>query len=236
MSDDIDNQLAAFLDGAMDDADAAAFEARLAADPQLAARAEQWLSNDCRIAAALAPIALDPITPALLDRLGLGESAPSAPPGTRAANDNSPWWRRHALPLGGAVAAGLAAILLLTPHAANAPRRDLSFALETGVSLSPVKLADGSTVTPTLTVRAADGRYCREYREARGVGLACREGGRWKVEARGQGDGPADNVAIGVAGGADASALDAGYRRIGASDPLDARTEAGLIAKGWPGD
>lgn len=233
MSDETEQKLAAFLDGAMGEADAAEFEARLASNPELAARAERWLANDRRISAAFAPVALEPVAPEMLDRMGLGQPK-TLSPARSAANDNSPWWRRHALPLGGAVAASLAAILLLTPRGSEAPQRDLSFALETGRSLAPVQLADGSTVTPTLTVRAADGRWCREYRQEAVVGLACREDGSWKVEAQGPGSGPADGSEIAVASGADGSALDAGFKRIGASDALDGKTEAELISKGWP--
>lgn len=233
MTDETEEKLAAFLDGAMDEAEAAEFEARLSSDPELAARAERWLANDRRIAAAFAPLAIEPVSPDLLRTMGLGEpkAAIVAPV---AANDNSPWWRRHALPLGGALAASLAAILLLTPRGNEGPRRDLSFALETGRSLSPVRLADGSTVTPTLTVKAADGRWCREYRQASSVGIACREAGHWRVEAQGTGSGPADGSEIAVASGADGSALDAGFARLRASDPVDGKVEADLIAKGWP--
>lgn len=233
MIDETEEQLAAFLDGAMGEAEAAEFEARLSSDPELAARAEQWLANDRRIAAAFAPVALAPVAPELLQGMGLGNPIPAAA-APSAANDNSPWWRRHALPLGGAVAASLAAILLLTPRNGETPQRDLSFALETGRSLAPVQLADGSSVTPTLTVKAADGRWCREYRQASTVGLACRDAGHWKVEAQGAGSGPADGGEIAVASGADGSALDDGFARLRASDPIDGKDEAELIENGWP--
>lgn len=232
MIDQTDEKLAAFLDGAMSDDEAAEFEARLASDPELAAKAERWLANDQLMAAAFAPAALAPLAPEMLQAMGLG--APDTPATPRlAANDNAPWWRRHAVPLGGAMAASLAAILLLTPRSGEAPQRDLSFALESGQSLTPVQLADGSTVTPTLTIKAADGRWCREYRQEATVGLACRNAGQWQVEARGTGSGPADGSEIAVASGADGSALDAAFARLGASDPIDGKAEAELIAQGW---
>lgn len=232
MIDETEDKLAAFLDGAMSDDEAAQFEARLAADPELAAKAERWLANDQLIAAAFAPVAQAQLPAEMLHSMGLAEPK-AVTPATLAANDNAPWWRRHAVPLGGAMAASLAAILLLTPRSGDAPQRDLSFALETGRSLAPVQLADGSTVTPTLTVRAADGRWCREYRQAASVGLACRNAGHWQVEARGTGSGPADSSEIAVASGADGAALDAAFARLHASDPLDGKAEAELIAQGW---
>ncbi|WP_298288607.1 hypothetical protein [Novosphingobium sp.] len=232
MSDDTEEQLAAFLDGAMDDEAAAAFEARLAADPALAAKAELWLANDRRIAAAFAPLAEAPISPELLARMGLTSERAAAVRTPGAANDNPPWWRRYNVPLGAAVAASLVAALVL-PRDASEPTRDLSFALETGRSLEAVRLADGSTVTPTLTVKAADGRWCREYRQGAAIGLACRDDGSWKVEATGSGTGPADGGEIGVASGADSAPLAPAFARIGASDPLGNREEDDLITRGW---
>lgn len=228
MSDDIEERLAAWLDGALLPDEAAAFEREMAADPALARRAQEWRANDAFIAAALAPLAAAPLDDAMLARMGLGDPSPPL-----AANDNPPWWRRHALPLGGALAASLAAVLLLaTPR--GAPQPDgLSLALDTTPSLQKARLADGRVIEPTLTVRAADGRWCREFRSGAQTGLACRDAKGWRVEATSGRTGPADQGEIGLAGGADGAGLDATYRRIGASDPLGAGEEAQLIAKGW---
>lgn len=240
MSDDFDLRLAAWLDGSLSDDELAAFEADLARDPALAAKAAQWQANDAFIAGALGPIAEEPIDDALLAKLGL--AAPAAPPlapapsaiasAPLAANDNAPWWRRHALPLGGAIAASLVAVLLIaTP---GAPQRDaLSLALDSTPSLKQAKLADGRVIEPTVTVRAADGRWCREFRSGGDTSLACRGATSWKIEATATGSGPADGSEVGLAAGGDTGPLDASYRQIGASDPLGADEEASLIAKGW---
>lgn len=227
MTSDDEDKLAAFLDGQMDDAEAAAFEARMASEPELAARAEAWLSNDRRMAAAFAPIADLPLPAGLIDTLK------AEAPKVQAANDNPPWWRRHAVPLGGALAASLVAMLVLAPRPDTVGPKDLAFALETGRSLTPVQIADGRTITPTMTVRAADGRYCREFQEGETLGLACRKDGQWTIEAQTKGAGPAAQNDIAVAGGADAGALAGAYDRIGAADPLGAAEEDRLIAKNW---
>lgn len=234
MNPDFEQRLAAWLDGALPPDEAAAFEAELEADPALAERAANWQVNDRFIADALAPLAQAPVDDVLLARLGLAVAEPRAAALPQAANDNLPWWRRHAIVMGSAVAASMAAVLILSTQAARQPRPDdLSLALETTPSRGTARLADGRTVQPTLTVRAADGRWCREYRMEGGVGLACRDQGRWKVEAKGAGAGPDATAQIGLAGGADGSALDAAYARLGASDPLGADAEAAAMASGW---
>lgn len=232
MTRDREELLAAWLDGELSLEEAREFEQLLASDPELAARAERWRAGDRRIAAALVPITQQPIDADMLAMLGLAEPVPPAGAAI-AANDNSPWWRRHALPLGGALAASLALVALLVPRQAPGPQDGLSLALETTPSLGEAKLADGRVVQPTLTVRAADGRYCREFHIADAVALACRSDDGWKVEAQGKGAGPDGGGDIGLAGGAGTQTLDAAYRRLGASDPLGGQAEAELIGKRW---
>lgn len=220
-----EERLAAWLDGALSPEEALAFEAELAADPALAQRAADWRGNDAAIAGALAPLAEAPIDPAMLAKLGL---APAA------ANDNPPWWRRHAAPLGGALAASLAAVLLLVPRG-ETPQDALSLALDTTPSASAVKLADGRRFEATLTLRAADGRWCREYRVDQSRALACREGTGWKVEAQSKSGGPSQGDGIVLAGGANDAGLEEAYARLGAGDPLGREAEAALIQNEWGG-
>ncbi|MFM5907612.1 MAG: anti-sigma factor family protein [Novosphingobium sp.] len=235
MSADIEERLAAWLDGAMDADEAQAFEQELAANPGLAARAQDWKANDAFIAGALGPITDAPIDADMLARLGLAEpAAGAAAPLPAAANDNAPFWRRHALPLGGAIAASIAAVLMLAvPRGGNQAGDPLSLALDSAPSLNVVKLADGRTIQPTLTVRAADGRWCREFRSGDQTSLACRGEAGWKVEATTKATGPADPNEIGLAAGGETSGLDAAYQRLGASDPIDAGAENDLIARNW---
>lgn len=229
MSDNIDERLAAWLDGALSPEEAAAFERELERNPELARRAAEWQANDAFLKGALAPLADAPIDSDLLARMGLAEPAHAQ----MAANDNQPFWRRHALPLGGAVAASLAALLLLAVPQRGTEPDALSLALDTTPSLTATRLADGRTIQPTLTVRAADGRWCREFRDGAKTALACRGDKRWTIEGEAAATGPSATDEIGLAAGGDGAALDAAYRRIGASDPVGQQEETALIKQGW---
>ncbi|MFM5948446.1 MAG: anti-sigma factor family protein [Novosphingobium sp.] len=225
-----EERLSAWLDGAMTPDEARAFEAELERDPALAERAATWRANDSFISGALAPLADEPIDADLLAKMGLAEPQPMP----TAANDNPVWWRRSWLPVGGALAAGLALVLVLTPRPDAVPQDGgLSLALETTPALKQARLADGRMIEPVLTARAADGRWCREYRLADQTGIACRTGQGWKVEAEGKTPAPQTGGDIQLAGGAGSAAIDAAHARLGTADPLDTAGEQALIAKGW---
>jgi len=232
MTPEQEERLAAWLDGALPPEEAVTFAAEVAADPVLAAKAEAWRANDRQINAAL-HAAERPIDDELLRRLGL--AAPSEAPRQMeplAANDNPRGPMLRWLAAGSALAASLAAAVVLNLGAPS-PVDPLSDALERTASLASATLADGRTITPTLTVRAADGRWCREFRDGTESGLACRKDGRWSLEARASSGEAADAGTIAVAGGADTAPLDAAYGKLKASDPLSAADEARLLASHW---
>lgn len=232
-----EDRLAAWLDGALPSDEARRFEADMAANPELRTLADEWRKNDQLIAAAFAPIAARPVEDRLLEQMGLAgaDAVPIAGEGTQrpAANDNPPVrWRRY-LAVGGTLAAACAALVALV-GLPGGPSDPLSQALDRTPSLASATLPDGRVIEPTLTVRAADGRWCREFREKGNVALACREpDGQWRAQGGGRGQGPDSADAIGLAAGADTSALDLAYRRLGASDPVDRAQEARLIGNGW---
>lgn len=118
----------------------------------------------------------------------------------------------------------------------------LQQALEASASGTSVAFGDGE-VMPLLTLRDADGRYCRQYRMLTGpaeggalrYGLACRGGAGWTTEvtvagtATGTPEAGAYRPASG-AGDAGLSALDtasAGYQRLAPAE------ERALLAAGW---
>lgn len=230
MMDDREMRLAAWMDEELGPKEAAAFEIDLSANPDLAAQARRWKVNDVLIVSALSQSADDPIEPALLKRLGLGD--PPTASVSVAMNDNRPGWRRYGL-ASGMVAAGVALSVLVLPKAEPTRPDALSYALETTPSGVVAKLSDGRTLKPTLTVQARDGRFCREYRIAATIGLACREHGHWRIEQEGKGSEASDPDNYRLAAGANSSVLAAGYHRIGASDPFSREEESALISRKW---
>lgn len=228
MNDEIDEQLSAYLDGALSGDHLRAFEARMGVDPKLAARVAELKANDAFIGSAFAPLAAAPFDEATLARLGLGPTVP------QAANDNPPWWRGRALPLvGGSLAAGLALVLVLTGRPAAPNDGGLSVALDTTPSGHAAQLADGSAISPRLTVRAADGRWCREYGRGDAEVLACRGKSGWEKIGEAHGQQPSASGGVVLASGDSQAPLDPLYTQIGASDPLDAGAEAKAIAGKW---
>lgn len=236
-------RIAAFLDGALDDAEQAAFEAELESNPALAAEVERMLGNDSLLREAFDGPISEGVDDALLTRMGLAQPAAgevidlasrrAAEP--KVANDNTPGWSRSRWPLGGAVAAALA---LMVTIGVGSGGTSFDAALDGTPSGQLAALEDGTNLTPVLSFRAGDGRYCREFSlgsgERGGSGIACRDGSGWQVEALDEGATElARSDEIVLAEGADANGLNAAYARLAAGDPLAGEAESALIASGW---
>ncbi len=240
MTDHTD-RITAFLDGQMNDEDARSFEDAMEQDPDLAKEVARLAGNDQLLRTAFDAPMHATVDDALLARMGLGEpkGADVIPfPATRAANDNSNSWRKWQWPLGGAIAASLALMLVTQVGQGPASQEALSIALDATPSSSTVRMADGRSITPKISFASADGRFCREFlqtsAEKSETGIACRSDGRWSIEALAKGGAalPGSEEIV-TASGEDTSKLDAAYQRLGASDPFDAAKERALIAKRW---
>ncbi|MDO7833836.1 hypothetical protein Q4610_02150 [Sphingobium sp. HBC34] len=233
-----DDRLMAYLDGAMDEVQMAAFEQELETRPELAQRAERFTAND-----ALLRQAFDEPVPTSLTasvQAAIATASATATPGIVASNDNRPGWRRWQWPALGAAAAAAAAFLLvvLPGMTGNDMEPAVVAMLDDLPSGQPGDLGKGQTITPQLTAIAADGRYCREFvrngGQSAGTGIACRDARHWTLEAFI--NAPAAQDApdqIRTAGGKDSSALDAAYTRLGMSDPLGKEEEDMLLSTEW---
>lgn len=223
-----DELLSAYLDGALDPQGTVAFEKRLANEEALAARAASWRDNDRWVQGALGPVAQTAIPEDLLIAMGLAE----ADPRPVAANDNPRVWRRWSFPLGGALAASLALALVLGLPSRH-QNEGLSLALDRTPSMQQARLADGRVIAPLLTLQAADGRWCREYRDGASLSLACRGDEGWMVEGSVTAGDRASGDEYALASGDRGEGLERLHRRLGTRQPLGAAEEAALIAGDW---
>jgi hypothetical protein len=239
-------RIAAFLDGALGDADQAAFEAELEHDADLAAEVERMMGNDALVREAFAGPIEEGVDDALVERMGLAKESPAKvvelddyrADTPASANDNPPFWRRWQVPLGGAIAAALALTLILASQQGAAPGSGFDAALDGTPSGQVAALDGGRELTPLLTFQAGDGRYCREFSigkgQAGGTGIACRTGEGWKVEALDKGATELTKGSeIALASGEDGAGLDAAYSRLDAGDPMGTERENSLISSGW---
>jgi hypothetical protein len=238
---DWNEKIAAFLDGQMSEDEARAFEDAVEQDPALAEEVARLADNDQLLRAAFDAPMHEPVDDTLLARMGLNQPAVEtvvAFPTNKAANDNPSVWRKWQWPMGGAIAASLALMLVIQIGQGPVQRDALSVALDTTPSSATVRLADGKAITPQISFAAKDGRFCREFLQTSAgkneTGIACRSKDGWSVEALTKGGavlpGSKD---IMTASGEDPSKLDAAYQRLGASDPFDAVKERALIDRRW---
>lgn len=240
---DQESRIAAYLDGQMSAADLASFEADLEQDPALAEAVARFGANDGLLRAAFEPPMQEPVDDALLTRMGLGSAdvvnlvdrRPSKP--SVAANDDARRWARWRWPAAGAIAAALVVTVMTQTGQAPTTEQQFAQAMETLASGQSVALASGEAITPVLTFKAGDGRYCREFSRSgatAATGIACRGGSGWVIEAEAKGANQSKSGnQIATADGADSGKLDEAYARLKASDPVDGDTEKALIAVSW---
>lgn len=230
-------RISLYLDNEVTAEERARFERDGETRPELKEQLDRWRDNDGRLRSALdLPLSAD-----LVARLGLApdnlvDLAAHRAQSERNEGNRILWFG------GGAVAASIAALLAFlvmpgSPEIAD-PLATPSFqmAMQQVPSRQGLGVSKGSSVTPELSFTDSTGRFCREFALLGPkplVGIACREGGRWKVEGTASADFNDRAGQIRTAGGEDRSALDPIYDRLQASDPFDAAHEGRLIGSGW---
>lgn len=246
-----EDRVSAYLGGAMTPTEAAAFELEMEGDAELIAIVERWQRNDALLKQAFSTPEAEQVSPALLDRLGLGDAPAESnvialnipePSPAKAHNDNVPSPQRR-WAIAGSIAASVAVAIAVGSFWNAKPEGigsepQFQTALNGSTSGTSVALNDQKKLTPILSFKAEDGRFCREFAlEGNGggeQGVACKTGNTWVIEALVKGGGtlPSNNE-IRTAGGQDAASLDAAYSRLGAGDPLNRENEMQAISKGW---
>ena len=181
MTDDPD--FYAWLDGELPEPQASAMAARVAANPELAAFADQHRALSNRLSSAFAPVLAAPVP----ERLQTAAEPRSAEViDFAAARARLRQWSLAGL----AVAASLALGILI---GTNVPREDGSFR-STGGQLAAAGPLDAALdrqlaaageqdgIRIGLSFKDREGRYCRTFAAEAQNGLACRRGEDWAIE------------------------------------------------------
>jgi hypothetical protein len=253
---DRDIDICAYLDGSMSAAAVLAFEQELESNPELAETVIRWQSNDHALKSAVDAQLAEPVDQALLSKLGLADKSAvsnvfdfNAALNAHQTAGHKPapvaaGLKRWYMPLGAAIAAGLAALVIVNnqPQTGAPFNPEASKAFQMAMQEAPAsvrrKVDTDMDVFATLSFVDGQGRFCREFVFAgarnKQTGIACKAGDTWRLEAivKGAPDLPAGNE-IHTAGGAEVESLEAIYQRLKASDPLRADQEKDVIQRGW---
>lgn len=228
MTDDPD--FFAWLDGELPEPQASAMAARVAADPELAAFAEQHRALGTRLAAAFAPIAVAPVSPRLAEA-----ARPQAEVINFAAarERRRPSWSITGLAVAASLALGLA-IGVALPDGGIVQSRGAQLAaagpLESALDRQLASAGDQNGIRIGVTFKDQQGRFCRSFTAQAQSGLACRSGDDWRIEG---------TVAVQRQG--------TDYRMAGSGDPilgslidsrlsgevLDATQESEIVRRKW---
>lgn len=220
-----DETLIAYIDGELSKADRAAFEAEMAADPALKAKVARHRALAAQVNSAYAPV-LDEDIPPHLVAMATVANQPGRPGVRRAA----PWMGVAAALVVGLVAGRLALPErgpLVSQDGALVAHGQLASALSTQLAAQP------GVVKVGLTLKAADGRYCRTFESAadRLAGLACRQDGTWVVRTVTAWT-PRNEPAYRTAGSDTPPEVLAAVDAL-AGQPLDAAGERAARDRGW---
>jgi len=224
----------AWLDGELEGGQAARVKARVAASPELAARAEAHR----RLAGGLRD-AFEPVLHSALEppRFQAGEvidfGARAAPREERRSQFGLPQWAAMAATL----ALGLLVGNLVGGSDRDAPvtldhgqliaAAALSHSLDTALASSPGN--EGARIG--LTFRSTKGNVCRSFQDGQASGLACREGRQWRVEGLFR-DGEGQSSDYRMAAGQNPRLAELIDQTI-AGEPLDAAQEKSTRDRGW---
>jgi hypothetical protein len=223
-----DDTLMAYADGELEPAERAAIEQAMRTDPAIAAIVERHRALRADVAAAFAGILDEPV-PARLQ--------PPAPVVSLAVERDKR--RRWSWPEWGALAATLVVGVLagrMIPGGGPAiagngnqvvAQGELAAALDRQVGGK----AEGA-VKVGVSFAARDGAYCRGFVMGASAGLACREGGQWKIPVLAEAEKEAAGGYRQAGSALPPAVLDAIDARI-ADRPLDAAGEEAARARGW---
>ncbi len=225
-SSDVD--VTAYVDGELDTAARAEFEARLRQEPALQSQVERAQRLRTLLQSSYAPVIDEPVPQRLKEALlrPKVESLDAA----RARRRWTPTWAQ----LGGIAASVVLGLLIgqqIQPSATDSLRAQGELAQALNSKLSGEKLG---SVSLGLSFMAKGGAYCRSFTTDDRAGLACRDGEGWQLRQLV----PAlktttDSAEYRTAASTLPPALLAAMDELREGDVLDAKQEASARGKGW---
>lgn len=232
-----DETFFAWLDGELTGAEAEAVARKVAADPALSARAEQHRALTARLRGAFEPVAAAPVPAGIAAALRGDSPNLVSFAGARARRDEArlPLWKQMAA-MAATLALGVVAGNMMSsgnsgPIAPEAGRLVAAASLEDALysQLASAPAKQGPRIG--LTFRDASGHVCRTFTDRAASGLACMEGGDWRI--RGLVQAPeGQETEYRMASGMDpnlAAMVDSAIE----GEPFDSAQERAAAEKGW---
>lgn len=230
-----DEEFFAWLDGELDDAAAARVKAQVAASPELTVRAagHRVLAGELR--GAFAPVLEETVPPprfAPAEVIDFGARATERK--QRRGWFEAPQWAAMAATLALGLVVGS---MVGSRGGIDAPvavqdgqliaAASLDQALDTKLASAPA--GDGARVG--VTFRDSSGKICRSFSDEAASGLACREGGDWRIRGLFEAaEGQASEYRMAAGGDPRLAAL---IDETIAGEPFDAAAEKAALGKGW---
>jgi hypothetical protein len=233
-----DEKFFAWLDGELDAAEAADMAARVEADPELAALAEQHRAMQAKMARAFDTVTKAPvperlrkaISPQPSNVVDLAEHREHRLQPSRLGG--LPQWAMIAATLVMGIFVGT-----LVPGRNGSPvqieggRLYAASSLDRALDSELASAPSGGAIRIGLTFRDSGGKICRSFTGSAATGLACRDDGRWRVRGlfpAGEGQGGAYRMAAGMDPNL-AALVDSTM----AGGPMDAAQEKAARQRDW---
>jgi hypothetical protein len=233
-----DEKFFAWLDGELPPGEAARIEAEVAADPRLSLLAEEHRKMTAGLRRAFGEVETQPVPDRLAGILSQegGKVVNLAEVRERRSHRTPPslWVQMGAL--AATLAIGIVTGNLLTggvssPIGAEGGRLVASAELEEALHARLASMPADSGPRIGLTFRDKSGTICRTFEEQATSGLACREGGDWRIRSLYQSpEGQASDYRM--ASGQDPQLMEAVEASID-GEPFDAEQERAAMRQGW---
>lgn len=226
----------AWLDGELGPDEAARVEAQVAADPELSRKAEEHRMLAATLRGAFASVAIAPVPERIRQAarpdnvLDFGKAREA-----RQSRGKTPFWSQAAA-LAATLAVGVFTGSMLVGGQAGPVRTedgrlvaggDLKKALSVQLASAPAE--QGARIG--MTYRDKSGAICRTFSDDNASGLACHQGGDWRIRGLFQ-NAEGQSSDYRMAAGADPRLMDMVDESI-AGEPFDAAQEKAASERGW---